>query len=183
MSYRELADWTGGKHLARITQFFICVNLLGTCIGYLVAGADLVPMVFLQMHPDNTQWYTQRSNVLAVLVLCIVWPLALMRNLGSLRFTSLFAIACIVFLTIATIWKYFAFEQSGIAPSIAFQFKHLPWFPPHFHNVLTALPLVIFAYTCHPNVRTIKNKELDLILYLGFTPLFTITAPFAYTNA
>ena len=51
-SYRDLALAASGQGLARVTQFFVCLNLFGTSVGYLVGGAQLVPVV-IRVSPNR----------------------------------------------------------------------------------------------------------------------------------
>lgn len=51
--------------------------------------------------------------------------------------------------------KYFQFVHLGLAPDIPFQLAHLTLFDWRLARLLTAFPLVIFVYTCHPNVLPI----------------------------
>ncbi|KAJ0406534.1 hypothetical protein ATCC90586_003513 [Pythium insidiosum] len=49
----------------------------------------------------------------------------------------------------------FQFVHLGYAPDIMYQLHHLRLFDWRPHRLLTAIPLVIFVYTCHPNVLPI----------------------------
>ena len=64
-SYQDLALAASGHHLARITQFFVCLNLFGTSVGYLVGGAQLVPVV---IQVRRLLCFSPSTNVLNVLV-------------------------------------------------------------------------------------------------------------------
>lgn len=96
-----------------------------------------------------------RNFWLVFFTIIVVLPLSLFRQLGALRFTSIFAIACISFVTLVAVIKYYEFRHLGYAPTIAYQLSHLPMFDFSMNHLLNAVPLVIFAYTCHPNVSTV----------------------------
>ncbi|OQR92460.1 Amino Acid/Auxin Permease (AAAP) Family [Achlya hypogyna] len=159
MSYMHLAIASSGPRLAMFVQCVICLNLLGTSVGFFVASAELILLVVqptgaldaleLTSHRDT------RNALIGALCLCFVFPLSLFRSLSSLRFSSLFSILCIVFLTITVVVKYFQFVHLGWAPDFWFQWQHLPMINFAPDRVLTAVPLVVFAYTCHPNVLPI----------------------------
>jgi amino acid permease len=99
--------------------------------------------------------FVNRQDLILILTTCFVLPLALFRSLESLRFSSLFSIICIVFMALVNVTKYFQFVHLGFAPDIAYQLTHLTLFDLRFPRLLTAIPLVIFVYTCHPNVLPI----------------------------
>jgi amino acid permease len=107
------------------------------------------------MGPDTDRFYVSRDNILILLCLVFVLPLSLFRSLESLRFTSLFSVACITFMTLTIIVKYFEFVSQGFAPTIPYQLSHLKLFNFELKRILRTVPLVIFAYTCHPNVLPI----------------------------
>ncbi|KDO31736.1 hypothetical protein SPRG_03656 [Saprolegnia parasitica CBS 223.65] len=158
-SYMHLAHATSGPRLAMFVQGVICMNLLGTAVGFFVASSELILLVVkptqyfgaIEMGSDRDT----RNALIGALCLCFVYPLSLFRSLSSLRFSSLFSILCIVFLTITVVVKYFQFAHLGFAPDFWYQCEHLTMFNFKPSRILTAVPLVVFAYTCHPNVLPI----------------------------
>lgn len=155
-SYMDLSSATGGRKLAAFTQFVVCMNLFGTCVGYLVGSAELIQLAMKMFLGSASQSVLVDRQALILALACIfVLPLSLFRSLGSLRFSSLFSIVCIVFMTLVIVIKYFQFVHQGLAPSISYQFSHLTLFDWRLTHLLEAIPLVVFAYTCHPNVLPI----------------------------
>ncbi|KAI9920992.1 hypothetical protein PsorP6_000908 [Peronosclerospora sorghi] len=155
-SYMDLAAATGGRKLAAFTQLIVCMNLFGTAIGYLVGSAELIQLALRMFFSStNESIFFDRPALLVMLTGSLVLPLSLLRSLESLRFSSLFSIVCIVFMTVVVVMKYFQFLHEGLAPSIAYQFTHLRLFDWRLRHLLRALPLVVFSFTCHPNVLPI----------------------------
>ncbi|KAK1935090.1 Sodium-coupled neutral amino acid transporter 2 [Phytophthora citrophthora] len=148
-SYMDLASATGGRKLAGFTQLVVCMNLFGTSIGYLVGSAELIQLALRTFLGSSSQSADLDADGLLVL------PLSLLRSLESLRFSSLFSIVCITFMVLVIVIKYFQFVHEGLAPTIAYQFKHLPLFDWRLNHLLRAVPLVVFSFTCHPNVLPI----------------------------
>ncbi|ETV96321.1 hypothetical protein H310_10483 [Aphanomyces invadans] len=157
MSYMHLASFTSGPRLSMFVQSVISLNLFGTSVGYLVASSELILLVVKPNgdHPTPSETTQSRNALIGTLCLCFVLPLSLLRSLSSLRFSSLFSLLCIVFLTVTVVVKYFQFVQLGYAKDVVYQWNHLPLFTLDVRRILVALPLVIFAYTCHPNVLPI----------------------------
>ncbi|EGZ25613.1 hypothetical protein PHYSODRAFT_297212 [Phytophthora sojae] len=155
-SYMDLASATGGRKLAGFTQLVVCMNLFGTSIGYLVGSAELIQLALRTFLGSSSQSiFLDRQALILMLTGLLVLPLSLLRSLESLRFSSLFSIVCIVFMALVIVIKYFQFVHEGLAPTIAYQFKHLPLFDLRLSHLLRAVPLVVFSYTCHPNVLPI----------------------------
>ncbi|ETV81778.1 hypothetical protein H257_05366 [Aphanomyces astaci] len=157
LSYMHLATLTSGPRLSMFVQLVISLNLFGTSVGYLVASSELILLVVKPNgdHPTPSEASQSRNALIGALSLCFVLPLSLLRSLSSLRFSSLFSLLCIVFLTLTVVAKYFQFVHLGYAPDFVYQWNHLPLATLDVGRILTALPLVIFAYTCHPNVLPI----------------------------
>ncbi|KAF0683389.1 Aste57867_24513 [Aphanomyces stellatus] len=157
VSYMHLATITSGTTLAGFVQLVISLNLFGTSVGYLVASSELILLIVKPNgdHPSPDAATQSRNALIGTLCICFVLPLSLFRSLSSLRFSSLFSLLCIFFLTSTVVVKYFQFVHLGYAPSFAYQWAHLPLFTLDMRRILKALPLVIFAFTCHPNVLPI----------------------------
>lgn len=58
-------------------------------------------------------------------------------------------------MTITIVVKYYQFVSLGYAPSIKYQLHHLVLFETNIERLLEAVPLIIFVYTCHPNIMPI----------------------------
>jgi len=83
----------------------------------------------------------------------IIFPLSLMRNMSSLRFTSLLSVSCSIFLTICLFIQYFVLcdeYNSCIWKQSVINNNHLASFT--WNGILTAVPLFIFGFNCQPNV-------------------------------
>lgn len=155
-SYMDLALLTGGRNLAKFTQLVVCMNLFGTSVGYLVGSAELIQLALRPfVTTTSSSIFYDRQALIVMLCGFLVLPLSLLRSLESLRFSSLFSIACIGFMTLVVVIKYFQFEHEGLAPTMAYQLKHLPIFDMRLSHLLRAIPLVVFSFTCHPNVLPI----------------------------
>lgn len=118
----------------------------------------------------------------------VIFPFSLCRSLGSLRFASLIAVLCIVYMTITIVVKYYQFVSLGYAPSIKYQLHHLVLFETNIERLLEAVPLIIFVYTCHPNIMPIcsvlkrpstrrMHKVVDRSLIIA-TAVYTICGVF-----
>ncbi|CEG42360.1 amino acid auxin permease family [Plasmopara halstedii] len=155
-SYMDLALATGGHKLAAFTQLVVCMNLFGTCVGYLTGSAELIQYAFETVLKSSSETLLlNRQALILMLTGLLVLPLSLLRSLDSLRFSSLFSIVCIVFMTLVIVIKYFQFVHEELAPTMAYQLKHLPLFDWRLSHILRAVPLVVFSFTCHPNIPPI----------------------------
>ena len=180
-SYRQLGLVLYGVKFSRFVQTCLLMNLYGTSVSYAVAASRMLGLIMSVVSSlgegsssvDIGEW--GQPWVLCLLISAIALPLSLCRNLSSLRFTSLFAVACVLYLSIVVTVKYFQYCLEGdfvypvvngtINRSAPGQLVQCFWnstvpegqtstfelanFEPK--RILSALPIVMFAYTCHPN--------------------------------
>lgn len=106
--------------------------------------------------PAGSIWYNEA--LFKAIVVLVALPLCSLRTMSSLRFTSLFAITCTVFLVAVCVAQYFVFATKGWAPAF--------WAPNGTistgdiasskpDSIAKAFSIIIYSYTCHPNVLPI----------------------------
>jgi len=103
-----------GRYLVCLCIF--CQNM-GAMSSYLFIIKNELPSVLQTMmcDPDdhlclshqNPTWYFNGTYILLLVTLTIVVPLASLRHIGFLGYTSGFSISCMVFFTIVIVAKYF----------------------------------------------------------------------------
>lgn len=94
----ESAFGTVGKAFLEINKVLFS---WGACTGYLVIIGNELEIIMLLITGDKAAWYTERTLLLLIAVLCFILPLALLKDLRKLSFASLFSLCCVTFLTIA----------------------------------------------------------------------------------
>eukprot|EP00471_Norrisiella_sphaerica_P011129 CAMPEP_0184503796 /NCGR_PEP_ID=MMETSP0113_2-20130426/52096_1 /TAXON_ID=91329 /ORGANISM="Norrisiella sphaerica, Strain BC52" /LENGTH=466 /DNA_ID=CAMNT_0026893353 /DNA_START=2944 /DNA_END=4344 /DNA_ORIENTATION=- len=159
-TYQQLAGKCGGLKFLKFTKWVLVINLFGTTVAYMVVIATIVPAAIEAMSSsvDPNAWYLQRWFILLFVVAFIEMPLGLMKEMNALRYTSIIAIFWSLYLTTITIVEYF--EMCGDASddnspkcfSESFQDERIVWGPTTFAGFAQTVPIMIFAYTCQPNV-------------------------------
>uniref|UniRef100_A0A672RN41 Sodium-coupled neutral amino acid transporter 3-like n=1 Tax=Sinocyclocheilus grahami TaxID=75366 RepID=A0A672RN41_SINGR len=163
-AYEQLgfrAFGTPGKMAAGIA---ITLQNIGAMSSYLYIVKYEFPLViqaFLKVDNPSGEWYLN-GNYLVVIVSCsVILPLALMKQLGYLGYTSGFSLSCMVFFLIAVIYK--TFQVKCPFDDYAHNRTALGF------NTSTAytVPILAFAFVCHPEVLPIYT-ELHIQEYYGF---------------
>ncbi|RXN34316.1 sodium-coupled neutral amino acid transporter 3-like isoform X2 [Labeo rohita] len=126
------------------------------------------------------EWYLN-GNYLVVIVSCtVILPLALMKQLGYLGYTSGFSLSCMVFFLISVIYKKFqvkcpfedfshnrtvlGFNTSVAADPGGVEMTHEadPACTPRLFNLNSqtayTVPILAFAFVCHPEVLPIYTE-------------------------
>lgn len=124
----------------------IAVKCFGVGVSYLIIIGDLMPGVMrgFDSRVDDFPFLIDRNFWITVFMLLII-PLAFLKRLDSLKYTSIIALVSIGYLIILVVY-HFASDH----PVDKGEVRIITWQGPV--ALLSSLPVVIFAYTCHQNV-------------------------------
>ncbi|KAL2090932.1 hypothetical protein ACEWY4_013195 [Coilia grayii] len=185
-AYEQLglrAFGTPGKMAAGIA---ITLQNIGAMSSYLYIVKSEFPLViqaFLKADPSSTEWYLNGNYLVVLVSVLIILPLALMKQLGYLGYTSGFSLSCMVFFLSAVIYKKFQipcpFEDYTANATATHMLANVsladhghsyhngheededPCTPRMFTlNSQTAytIPILAFAFVCHPEVLPIYTE-------------------------
>ncbi|XP_020338533.1 sodium-coupled neutral amino acid transporter 3 isoform X2 [Oncorhynchus kisutch] len=184
LGYRAFG--TPGKMAAGIA---ITLQNIGAMSSYLYIVKSEFPLViqaFSRADPTADLWYLNGNYLVVMVSIGVILPLALMKQLGYLGYTSGFSLSCMVFFLSAVIYKKFQipcpFEEFSAANhTVSHQDIHLNITDNHathdnglVHemddshcgarmftmNSQTAytIPILAFAFVCHPEVLPIYTE-------------------------
>ncbi|KAF7693476.1 sodium-coupled neutral amino acid transporter 3a isoform X2 [Silurus meridionalis] len=178
LGYRAFG--TPGKMAAGIA---ITLQNIGAMSSYLYIVKYEFPLViqaFLKVDTQSEEWYLNGNYLVVIVSICIILPLALMKQLGYLGYTSGFSLSCMVFFLIAVIYKKFqvscpfsdfsfnrtlALNSSGVVmehSGVTMTPEDNPSCTPYMFNlnIQTAytIPILAFAFVCHPEVLPIYTE-------------------------
>lgn len=180
LGYRAFG--TPGKLVAALA---ISLQNFGAMSSYLYIIKSELPLViqtFLNLENQTLVWYLNGNYLVILVSVTVILPLALMRQLGYLGYSSGFSLSCMVFFLIAVIYKKFQVPcplPSNLA-NITGNFSHMEvaetaqlqgepeaaalCTPSYFTlNSQTAytIPIMAFAFVCHPEVLPIYTELKD----------------------
>ncbi|KJZ72536.1 hypothetical protein HIM_08060 [Hirsutella minnesotensis 3608] len=138
-----------------IFDLAIAVKCFGVGVSYMIIIGDLMPGVMLGFNRDvvDIPYLVDRHFWITAFMLLII-PLSFLRRLDSLKYTSLVALVSIGYLIVLVIYHFTADVHAD--PK---DIRVLQWAGPV--ETLSALPVVVFAYTCHQNMFSIINEIKD----------------------
>jgi amino acid permease len=124
----------------------IAVKCFGVGVSYMIIIGDLMPGVALGFDDNAEQipYLVDRHFWITAFMLLII-PLSFLKRLDSLKYTSLVALVSIGYLIVLVIY-HFSVDPHAPPSNI----RVITWAGPV--ETLSALPVVVFAYTCHQNV-------------------------------
>jgi len=185
-----------GKILAAI---IITLHNIGAMSSYLFIVKSELPLViqaFLGQTTSSDDWFMNGNYLIILVTVGIILPLAMMKHLGYLGYTSGFSLSCMVFFLSAVIYKRFnipcpleAFGNSSLAMAISEDTCSIKYFTIN-QETAYAIPILAFAFVCHPEVLPIytelsnptkrRMQNIGNISILGMFVMYFLTAIFGY---
>ncbi|XP_023146102.2 sodium-coupled neutral amino acid transporter 3-like isoform X2 [Amphiprion ocellaris] len=170
LGYRAFG--TPGKMAAGIA---ITLQNIGAMSSYLYIVKYEFPLViqaFLRVDKPAGEWYMNGNYLVIIVSVAVILPLALMKQLGYLGYTSGFSLSCMVFFLISVIYKKF----NTPCPFVDFAHNSTasvmnvtdpggednPACIPKMANLNSqtayTIPILAFAFVCHPEVLPIYTE-------------------------
>uniref|UniRef100_A0A8D0KLN0 Solute carrier family 38 member 5 n=1 Tax=Salvator merianae TaxID=96440 RepID=A0A8D0KLN0_SALMN len=195
----------GGKVVAAV---IISIHNIGAMSSYLFIVKSELPLViqtFLGLPGNNGAWYMNGNILIIVVSVCVILPLALMKHLGYLGYTSGLSLTCMVFFLISVIYKKFQIicplnETHSEKTTIYYNGNNGTVEPET--DVCTAevftvnsqtayaIPILAFAFVCHPEVLPIytelcraskrRMQNVANVSILAMFSMYLLTAIFGY---
>ncbi|XP_060787962.1 sodium-coupled neutral amino acid transporter 5b [Neoarius graeffei] len=185
-----------GKILAAVV---ITVHNIGAMSSYLFIVKYELPLViqaFLGLQHGSGQWYLNGNNLIIIVSICIILPLATMRQLGYLGYTSGFSLTCMVFFLISVIYKKFNIScplddfSNHTTVNITIEEECEAKYITINQQTAYTVPILAFAFVCHPEVlpiytelRNATKRRMQAIANVSILSMFVmylLTAIFGY---
>uniref|UniRef100_A0A673N6V0 Sodium-coupled neutral amino acid transporter 3-like n=1 Tax=Sinocyclocheilus rhinocerous TaxID=307959 RepID=A0A673N6V0_9TELE len=185
-AYEQLGNRAFGRPGKILAASIITLNNIGAMSSYLFIVKIELPHIIQGLLPDNSDyWFVDGRYLIIIISVLVILPLALMKRLGYLGYTSGFSLSCMVFFLISVIYKKFVTE----CPDEHSYNKTVPTENNYYHTAFT-IPIMAFAFVCHPEVLPIytelKNpskkrmQNVANISILAMFVMYLVTAIFGY---
>ncbi|KAK3012383.1 hypothetical protein RJ639_010548 [Escallonia herrerae] len=167
VSYGGVMQDAFGKYGRMLLQVCVLVNNIGVLIVYMIIIGDVLSGTTSSgVHHAGVlegwfgvHWWNGRFFILLVTTFGVFAPLASLKRIDSLRYTSALSVAlAVVFLVITAGITIFKLISGNIL---------MPRFLPNITDLtslfklFTVVPVLVTAYICHYNVHTIDNELED----------------------
>lgn len=167
VSYGGVMEDAFGSIGRMLLQLCVMVNNIGVLVVYMIIIGDVLSGTTSDgIHHSGVlegwfgvHWWNGRFFVLTVTTLGVFAPLASLKRIDSLSYTSALSVAlAVVFLVITAGITTFKLISGTIAmPKL---FPDVVDFTSAF-NLFTVVPVLVTAYICHYNVHSIDNELED----------------------
>jgi len=144
-TYKEVGILAYGPRMGNFTQIIIFIYTLGTLIAYPIFVGDFMNKFFQVVAPNTV--LTNSLFIVPIFGIFFLIPISLLKNLNALRYFSVLAISCVVYLAVVIIIELTA---NGVGKNIIqadYDFR-----------VFVAFPVISVAFTAHYNVLSIYEE-------------------------
>lgn len=126
----------------------IAIKCFGVGVSYLIIIGDLMPGVVrgFNENAENVPFLVDRHFWVTVFMLVVI-PLSYLRRLDSLKYTSVVALVSIAYLVVLVEYHFVLGDTKADRGPI----RVIRW--GGLVPTLQSFPVIVFAYTCHQNVR------------------------------
>ncbi|TFB01353.1 Vacuolar amino acid transporter 6 [Trichoderma ghanense] len=133
----------------------IAIKCFGVGVSYMIIIGDLMPGVALgfNSNADKIPYLVDRNFWITAFMLLVI-PLSFLKRLDSLKYTSIVALVSIGYLIVLVIYHFSVDPHADPSDIRVIQWAGAV-------ETLSALPVVVFAYTCHQNMFSILNEIKD----------------------
>ncbi|KAJ0041787.1 hypothetical protein Pint_18901 [Pistacia integerrima] len=167
VSYGGLMGEAFGRCGKSLLQVCVLVNNVGVLIVYMIIIGDVLSGTSSSgVHHYGVlegwfgdHWWNGRTFILLIVTLGIFSPLACLKRIDSLKFTSALSVAfAVVFLVITVGISIVKLISGGIQmPRLLPDVTDLT----SVFKLFTVVPVLVTAYICHYNVHSIDNELED----------------------
>ncbi|KAJ8259152.1 hypothetical protein COCON_G00181640 [Conger conger] len=202
-AYEQLGNRAFGQPGKVLAGVVITIHNIGAMSSYLFIVKYELPLViqaFLGKDTSPGVWYLEGNYLIIIVSLCVILPLALMRQLGYLGYTSGFSLTCMVFFLISVIYKKYNipcpletsapdYHNFTTPPSTEEEACEAKLFTINQQTAYT-IPILAFAFVCHPEVLPIytelrnptkkRMQNVANISILAMFVMYLLTAVFGY---
>lgn len=142
--------------LSVVFDVAIAIQCFGCAVLYLVIVGDLMPLVAGVAFLAEEHW---RSFWIAASALVCV-PLLFLRNLDSLRYTSMLALGAIAYMAVLVVGHFVAQDTKPADKG------DIVLMPVSARSVFSTFSIIVFAFTGHQNMFSVINEAADRLVLL-----------------
>lgn len=136
--------------LAVLFDVAIAVKCFGVGVSYIIIIGDLMPQIAESV--GLTHDYLLQREFWVTVAMAVVGPLSYLRKLDSLKYTSLVALVSVGYLVLIVVGHFL------IGDTLPDRGEVRLLEPNSISSMLSALPVIIFAFTCHQNMFSVLNE-------------------------
>uniref|UniRef100_A0A8D3E4L4 Solute carrier family 38 member 5a n=1 Tax=Scophthalmus maximus TaxID=52904 RepID=A0A8D3E4L4_SCOMX len=202
-AYEQLGNRAFGPPGKMLAACIITIHNIGAMSSYLFIIKSELPLVIralLDSDENSGEWFMNGNFLIIIVSAFIILPLALMKQLGYLGYTSGFSLSCMVFFLISVSDCFLCSSDTHLnvtpvahgghaAVNETGDFCEAKFFTINSQTSYT-IPILAFAFVCHPEVLPIYTELRDAtkkrmqgvanVSILAMFVMYLMTALFGY---
>jgi sodium-coupled neutral amino acid transporter 11 len=155
-SFSDLGEICYGKSMRVFIELNLIFNVFGTAVAYLVLIKTLIPQVLVCFEVESeflrSEWLWGIGLTVSPRQTCIVYPLSLSKHISVLRYLSVLSFVAVFYLAALVTFQFFHLRPDQFLLRVAEAPKV------SLSSAASVIPLVLFAYSCQPNVLMIFDE-------------------------
>eukprot|EP00033_Pygsuia_biforma_P004125 GCRY01004523.1.p1 GENE.GCRY01004523.1~~GCRY01004523.1.p1 ORF type:complete len:406 (+),score=81.05 GCRY01004523.1:194-1411(+) len=159
-SYEEVGQYVFPKAGRYLVGLPILLNCFGSVCAYCIITGDMMQPIISEIVGENS--FFARKDVLSILfIVTVALPLCLKRQIDALSATSTLSICLVfIFVLVVIIKAFFPSDSEVSGEEYGFQAvgKNHVNFIRFDSDVFLGLPIIIFAFTSHPNMFPVYTE-------------------------
>ncbi|RDD47151.1 putative sodium-coupled neutral amino acid transporter 7 [Trichoplax sp. H2] len=183
-SYQSAVSSILGTKVKIISEVLLILFSLSTCITYLVIIGDQSDEIIIGITGQQHQWYTNRKFVMSIISTLFILPLSLLKNIGSLRYSSILGTVAVINVAIVVMIEFFIndYHKRPI-----YQSRISNW-----SQIASAFSTICFGFHCHissiPSYEKLRDRSIKrfnlviIIAMLVCIVVYSITGSFGYMS-
>jgi len=137
--------------MAKLIDVALALKCFGVAASYLIVIGDMLPSIMIAF--DVNSDIMRSRNFWVVASMLVVGPLAFLRNLDSLKYTSLAGLGAVIYMVGISILNWYKQIDLYLPPGM----EPVP-FSSFNKEAIKNFSIFIFAFTAHQNICTIQNE-------------------------
>uniref|UniRef100_A0AAY4DD13 Amino acid transporter transmembrane domain-containing protein n=1 Tax=Denticeps clupeoides TaxID=299321 RepID=A0AAY4DD13_9TELE len=142
----------------------ITLQNIGAMSSYLFIVKYELPEViraFLGLEQSSGEWYLDGNYLVVFVSMGVILPLSLLKNLGYLGYTSGFSLSCMVFFLGVVSSNFHILYITVHITKHVYCVNNLLCSVRHKRTTAYTVPILAFAFVCHPEVLPIYSELKD----------------------
>jgi amino acid permease len=155
-SYETLVRDALGKRAAIVMACCISFQTFGSCTSYMIVIADsFTPILGMIVGDWEYGHYIANREVAAIIIsVLFIFPLALQKQMHHLRFSSTLSVMCVCYIVFVVVFR----SAEGLS---GLHNQTIVYISDHGLSILTAIPLIVFAFRSHTGLPPIYRELRD----------------------
>jgi len=160
-----------GKKASLLMAGCISFTTFGSCTSYMIIIADSFTPILGMIVGDweYGHYIANREMATVIISVLFIFPLALQKQMHHLRFSSTLSVMCVCYIVFVVVFRS--------AESMKHLHEHqIVYISNHSISILTAIPLMVFAFRSHTGLPPIYKelKDNHIISRAKMVVLFTM---------